>query len=145
MTTDIQQATPSDGDEVGPEKALDHRREAEHDLARAQADEERARTNECRALREIEEAAKEVEHADRPNENHWIVVNGDRRVVHGECLTFEEIVKIAYPVPPPGTDVQFTVQYTRGPETKPAGTLIEGQSVKIQDGMEFDVTPTNRS
>jgi hypothetical protein len=41
--------------------------------------------------------------------------------------------------------VQFTVQYTRGPETKPTGTLIEGQSVKVRNGMEFDVTSTNRS
>ena len=28
---------------------------------------------------------------------------------------------------------------------KPAGALVEGQSVKAKDGMEFDVTSTNRS
>jgi hypothetical protein len=145
MSTDIQQPMPPNGDENDLSKALHHLREAENDLAETQANEERARTGEGRALHEINETAKVIERAERHKENHWIVVNGDRRVVHGERVTFEEIVKIAYPVPPPGTDVQFTMQYTRGPEIKPAGTLIEGQSVKIRDGMEFDVTPTNRS
>jgi hypothetical protein len=138
MPTDTRQPTPSNCDAADVDQALHHLREAEHDLAKAQADE-------GSALHEIEEAAKELDRAEHHKDDHWIVVNGDRRVVHGERVTFEEIVKIAYPIPPPGTDVQFTVQYTRGPETRPASTLIEGQSVKIRDGMEFDVTPTNRS
>ncbi len=74
-----------------------------------------------------------------------IVVNGRPRQVKGPKVSFSDIVALAFPTPPPGTDVQFTVQYMRGPGHKPSGTLIEGQSVKIKNGMEFDVTPTNRS
>ncbi|RVD67547.1 hypothetical protein EN751_36185, partial [Mesorhizobium sp. M4A.F.Ca.ET.029.04.2.1] len=47
--------------------------------------------------------------------------------------------------PPTGDGIQYTVQYTRGHGHKPSGTLVEGQSVKITEGMEFDVTSTNRS
>ena len=74
-----------------------------------------------------------------------IIVNGRPRQVKGPKVSFDQIVALAFPTPPPGTDVQFTVQYMRGPGHKPSGTLIEGQSVKIRSGMEFDVTPTNRS
>jgi hypothetical protein len=144
MPTYVQQPTPSEGGDAVLDEALHRLHGAECDLAKELA-EERARAAEGGALRKIEEAVKEVERAERHSANHWIVVNGDRRTIHGERVTFDEIVKIAYPVAPPGTDVQFTVQYTRGPETKPTGTLIEGQSVKVRNGMEFDVTSTNRS
>ena len=143
--TEFQTPMPSEGEAGDLGEALHHLHQAEHDLVRARADEEQARADENRALREIEEAARELERAGLRNDTHWIVVNGDRREVLGARITFEEIIAIAYPVLPPGTDVQFTVQFTRGPESAPAGTLIEGQSVKIRDGMEFDVTPTNRS
>ncbi len=74
-----------------------------------------------------------------------IVINGRARRVKGPKISFSEVVALAFPNPPQGTEVQFTVQYERGPDHKPSGTLIEGQSVKIKKGMEFDVTPTNRS
>jgi len=75
----------------------------------------------------------------------WVIVNGRRKEVHTKRLTFDEVVALAFNPPPHGDGVQITVQYTRGPEPKPTGTLVEGQSVKVRDGMEFDVTATNRS
>jgi len=75
-----------------------------------------------------------------------IVINGrPRSVPKNEPLTFERIIQLAFETPPTGEDVQFTVQYTRGPSDKPEGTLVEGRSVKAKEGMEFDVTSTNRS
>ena len=75
-----------------------------------------------------------------------IIVNGRPKTVpKNEELSFNQVVAFAFPNPPTGDGVQFTVQYTRGHGHKPAGTLVEGQSVKVKDGMEFDVTPTNRS
>lgn len=74
-----------------------------------------------------------------------IFINGKRRTTTKASLSFEELIALAFENPPTGEGVQFTIQYTRGPETSPAGTLLEGQSVKIKNGMEFDVTPTNRS
>jgi hypothetical protein len=75
-----------------------------------------------------------------------IIINGrPKSVQKNEDLTFEEVVALAFPNPPVGKGVQFTVQYTRGHGNKPTGTLVENQSVKVKEGMEFDVTPTNRS
>ena len=75
-----------------------------------------------------------------------IIVNGRAKPwPKNTDITFEQVVALAFPNPPTGEGVQFTVQYMRGEGHKPAGTLVEGQSVKVKDGMEFDVTPTNRS
>ena len=81
----------------------------------------------------------------RPRGSTTIVVNGRRRTVAGARVSFEELVALAFATPPTGHDVQFTVQYARGPADRPTGTLVEGQSVKVREGMEFDVTSTNRS
>lgn len=75
-----------------------------------------------------------------------IVVNGRPKTVPKLAdVTYDEVVRLAFPNPQTGDGVQYTVQYTRGPGHKPSGTLVEGQSVKVKAGMEFDVTPTNRS
>jgi hypothetical protein len=75
-----------------------------------------------------------------------IIVNGQAKTVPKNAdPTYDEVVNLAFPDAPTGETIQYTVQYTRGHGNKPAGTLVEDQSVKIKDGMEFDVTPTNRS
>jgi hypothetical protein len=126
---------PEDDPEIAA--AVEHILEAEHDLARAHAEE-------VQAEHKLERAVEELEHAEH-DKDVWVIVNGRRKEVHKHHLTFEEVVALAFSEPPQGDGVQFTVQYTRGPEKKPSGTLVEGQSVKVKDGMEFDVTTTNRS
>ena len=74
-----------------------------------------------------------------------VVFNGRPRVVPKEHLSFEEVIAYSFDTPPSGDGVQFTIQFTRGHSGKPNGTLLEGESVKVKDGMEFDVTATNRS
>lgn len=87
------------------------------------------------------------EKAGKPNDHKeiTIVINGTAKVIQKERLTFEEVITLAFDNPPTGDGVQFTVQFSRGHSDKPKGTLIEGQSVQAKEGMEFDVTPTNRS
>jgi hypothetical protein len=75
-----------------------------------------------------------------------IIINGRPKTVpKKEDLTFDEVIALAFDNPQTGDGIQYTIQYTRGHGNKPAGTLVEGQSVKVKDGMEFDVTSTNRS
>lgn len=75
-----------------------------------------------------------------------IYVNGEeKKVPKKEEISFEEVVELAFPNHPKGDGVQFTVQYSRGEGHKHSGTLVEGQKVKVKEGMIFDVTPTNRS
>jgi len=81
----------------------------------------------------------------RTDKQVTIYINGTPKVVQKERLAFEDIVALAFDNPPTGDGVQFTVQYSRGHSSNSKGSLVEGQSVQLKDGMEFDVTSTNRS
>ncbi len=59
-------------------------------------------------------------------------------------ISFDEVVKIAFPTPP-GPEPVYTVSYTRGSDKKPNGTLVEGGSVEVVKDMVFSVTFTNKS
>jgi len=74
-----------------------------------------------------------------------ILVNGEPHEEIETRISFEAVVKIAYPVPPSGACIEFTVTYRNGPPANPKGSLTAGHSVKIQNRMIFDVTPTDRS
>lgn len=73
-----------------------------------------------------------------------IVVNGTEYEVPKERISYEELLElIGAPALPEGQ--RYSVQYSKGNGKKPTGTLIEGETVQVKKGMEFDVTPANRS
>ncbi len=74
-----------------------------------------------------------------------IIVNGRQKVVTAKELSFAEIVALAFDNPPTGPNIFFTVTYRRGDGNKPEGTLVEGETVKIKEGMIFNVTATDKS
>lgn len=74
-----------------------------------------------------------------------IVVNGRQREVEQRELTFEQLVGIAFPDSPVDPNAFFTITYRRGSGEKPEGTLVAGESVRIKEGMIFNVTQTVRS
>ena len=74
-----------------------------------------------------------------------IIVNGKRRRVTSLQLTFDELVHLAFDPPPTGEFICFTITFRGGPCSNPEGSLIEGQSVKITEGMVFNVTATDKS
>jgi hypothetical protein len=73
-----------------------------------------------------------------------IIVNGRPKVVTTKELSFAEIVALAFDNPPTGPNILFTVTYRRGEGNKPEGTLVEGETVKIKEGMVFNVTATDK-
>lgn len=87
---------------------------------------------------------KDAEHGQ--NKEITIIVNGREKVVpkKGE-LSFAEIVALAFDTPPTGPNIVFTITYRRGQGNKPEGTLVDGETVKIKDGMIFNVTATDKS
>ncbi len=76
---------------------------------------------------------------------YTIYVNAQPKVVATKTVTYEQIVALAFPNPPTGPNVRFTVGYEDGPHQNPAGSLMPGQSVRIKEGMIFNVTPTDKS
>lgn len=74
-----------------------------------------------------------------------IVVNGTQKTVEKDDLLSSEIINLAYDNPPYGENTLFTITYRRGHGNKPQGILAEGESVKVKEGMVFDVTATDKS
>ena len=74
-----------------------------------------------------------------------IIVNARQETVYRHRLSYEQVVKLAFPTPPPGDIVGYTVTYYKGHEHQHEGTLTAGKSVRVCNGMIFNVTPTNRS
>jgi len=74
-----------------------------------------------------------------------IFVNGRGRSVHLRELGFGEVVRLAFDNPPAGRNVTITVTYDHAAGARPAGSLVEGKKVKIQDGTIFNVTATDKS
>lgn len=75
-----------------------------------------------------------------------IIVNAQKKTVTKNKLTFNEVVELAFgPIPPNNDTIAYTVSYRNGPHSNPDGSMVEGQSVKIKDGMIFNVSKTNKS
>jgi len=82
---------------------------------------------------------------DRRDKEVTIVVNGREKTVEKGDLTFDQLVALAFDDPPTGEFICFTITYRRGQGNKPEGTLAEGETVKVKDGMIFNVTATDKS
>ncbi|WP_426441007.1 multiubiquitin domain-containing protein [Bradyrhizobium genosp. P] len=85
-------------------------------------------------------------YASHPHKvEHVIIVNARRKTVTGKKISFERVVKLAFPETQPSPQTVYTVAYSNGPARNREGKMVPGQTVKIQDGMVFDVTETSRS
>lgn len=73
-----------------------------------------------------------------------IIVNGRPKPWNQAAISYDQVVDLAFP-PPHGPNEVFTVQYSHGPSENPTATLVAGQSVKVKNGMRFDVDRTDRS
>jgi hypothetical protein len=77
--------------------------------------------------------------------NFTIVVNGREKVVTHRELSFGALVALAFENPLNTGNTIYTITYRRGEGSKPEGTIVEGESVKVKDGMIINVTATDKS
>ena len=82
---------------------------------------------------------QEHEHA------YKIVVNGREKTVHTDELSFEAVLHLAFDPVPTGPNWVFTVTYRHAAGSRPNGTLVKGETVKIKDGTVFHATATDKS
>jgi hypothetical protein len=73
-----------------------------------------------------------------------IIVNGREKSFIGREITFKQVVELAFGNYEENPDIVYTVSYSKG-EDKKEGTMTVGTSVKVKNGMIFNVTRTNRS
>lgn len=74
-----------------------------------------------------------------------IIVNTQKKDWDRERISYEEVVKLAFPSDPKDDNIVYTVDYSRGPHGHQEGSLVKGQSVPVKDGMIFNVTKTSKS
>ncbi len=91
------------------------------------------------------ERGRGKDRGDRHDMEVTIVVNGREKTVEKGDLTFDQLVALAFDDPPSGELICFTITFRRGHGNKPEGTLSEGETVKMKDGMIFNVTATDKS
>lgn len=73
-----------------------------------------------------------------------IFINGSKKTWNEETITYLQVVQLGFSRNPKANEI-FTIDYTRGKPENREGTLAEGQSVQVKNGMAFDVTPSDRS
>ncbi|MDB5985230.1 MAG: hypothetical protein JWR16_283 [Nevskia sp.] len=84
--------------------------------------------------------------SEAPEKYYVVTVNTDPVVIHHDVLTFDELVKIAFPIPPTGLDPEFTVSFEHAVSKPHHGDLAVGGTVTVKKhGTIFDVAHTNRS
>jgi hypothetical protein len=74
-----------------------------------------------------------------------ITVNSRPKEVNQEVLTFEQIAALAFPTPDGIQNPIYTVTFKNADQNPSAGTLVAGESVKIKNGTNFNVTRTGQS
>lgn len=88
-------------------------------------------------------ANEQSDKAPGHNKSYTIYINGRPRVVTEHRLSYTDVVRLAYPEGPFDDSILYTVSYANPHGYD--GTLAEGQSVTVKDGMSFNVGRTNRS
>lgn len=74
-----------------------------------------------------------------------IVVEGAPHKWPEEYITYDQVVTLEVPDYAQNPQITYTVIYKRGPRDKPEGTLSKGGTVKVVEGMVFNVTSTGQS
>ncbi|MBI5676234.1 MAG: multiubiquitin domain-containing protein [Nitrospirae bacterium] len=78
------------------------------------------------------------------NKEFTIIVNGREKVVTGKEISFSQVVELSFGTTSKPNTI-YTVTYKRGEGNKPEGTMVDGDIVKIKNGMIFNVTATDKS
>lgn len=74
-----------------------------------------------------------------------IIVNGREKTVPKGEYSFAQIVALAFNPVPTGDNIVFTITYRGGHGDKPEGILAEGETIRVKDGMIFNVKATDKS
>ncbi|HEX6368509.1 MAG TPA: multiubiquitin domain-containing protein [Longimicrobium sp.] len=74
-----------------------------------------------------------------------IVVEGSPHEWPKDEITYAEVITLEVPNYAQHPEITYSVKYTRGHGNKPEGVLAPGGSVRVKDGMVFNVSETGQS
>lgn len=79
------------------------------------------------------------------NKEFTIIVNTREKKFIGREISFDQVVELAFGSVSSEPNIVYTVTYKRGEGNKPEGDMEKGDTVKVKDGMIFNVTQTDKS
>lgn len=74
-----------------------------------------------------------------------IIVEGTAHEWLKDEITYEQVVTLEVPNYAQHPEINYSVKYKRGEGNKPEGVLVKGASVKVKEGMVFNVSETGQS
>lgn len=74
-----------------------------------------------------------------------IIVEGTAHQWHKKKISFDQVVTLEVPDYAQHPEITYSVKFTNGPPNRPEGTLAKGESVRVKDGMIFNVSETGQS
>ncbi|MDO4161176.1 MAG: multiubiquitin domain-containing protein [Prevotellaceae bacterium] len=81
----------------------------------------------------------------KPIKNKLVIVNGRPHDYSEKTITYDQVVRMAYPDDPAGKEMGYTVSYSNGPIENPEGPMTKGSTVIVKHNMKFYVTATHKS
>ena len=96
-------------------------------------------------VRVHKEGVERIRSRDPEDKEIDIILNGEQVTVENGKLTFSELAKLAFPNLFGKELICFTVSFTRGPKRRREGVLLEGDKVRVIEGMVFNVSATDKS
>ena len=76
---------------------------------------------------------------------YHLIVNARPETWPKDTISYEEVIILAFGSISDNPYICYTVNYKRGPKGNAEGSLVKGQSVKVQQKMVFNVTRTDKS
>lgn len=74
-----------------------------------------------------------------------IIVNAREKKWSKKEISYKEVIELAFGSYSDDENVVYTVTYSKGQDSRKEGSLVKGESVKVKDGMIFNVFQTNKS
>jgi hypothetical protein len=74
-----------------------------------------------------------------------IIVEGTPHEWPKDLITYAEVVTLEVPDYAQHPEITYSVKYSRGHGNKPEGILAPGTSVRVKEGMIFNVSETGQS
>jgi hypothetical protein len=76
---------------------------------------------------------------------YTLIVNGREKTWNEKEISFEQVVILAFGSFNPDPNMIYTITFKRGNGNNPEGVMEVGSSLKVKEGMIFNVSTTNRS
>ena len=92
-----------------------------------------------------DKGVERIRSVDPKDETVTVILNGEQITVDKGKLTFEDLAELAFPNLFGRELICFTVSFSRGPKRRPEGALLEGDKIRVVEGMAFNVSATDKS